>query len=450
MASRRIALLGGAALLLSGCESIQDLADSVLATRKEPLPGTRIPVISMADRQMRVDADAANRRLTLPEPTVNADWLQPGGNVSHSPGHPALPRPLGEVWRTSIGSGMGYRQRLTAQPIATADTLYAMDAFGWITALDIARGGRRWQADTRPRRDRDGALGGGMAMADGTLYAVTGLAEVMAINPENGEIRWRARLAGAARGGIAVAGGRIFIPTVSNAVLCHSIEDGRQLWAYTGQETRAIALGLAAPAVADDLAVCGMPSGELVALRVADGRPAWSESLASNRAAAASMADLGAIVAMPVIDRGRVFAIGLGGSAIALDLRSGRRVWERDVGGIATPWSAGDWVFLLSLDNQVMSLGRDDGRVRWITQLPRFLDERRNRNPISWGPPVLAGGRLLVAGSNAQLFELEATDGEIGARLRMPAGAQIAPAISNGSAYYMADNGVVIALRGVG
>ncbi len=450
MKSRRIALLGGAAVLLAGCETIQDLADSVLTTSKVPLPGERVPVISMADRQMRVDTDAANRRLTLPEPAVNAEWLQPGGTVNHAPGHPALPRPLGEVWRTSIGSGMGFRQRLTAQPIAAGDTLFAMDAFGYVTALDIARGGRRWQADTRPRRDRDGAMGGGMAFADGTLYVATGLAEIMALNPANGEIRWRAGLAGAARGGIAVSGNRIFIPTVTNAILCHSTEDGRQLWAYTGQETRAIALGLAAPAVADDLAVCGMPSGELVALRVADGRPAWSESLASNRAAAASMADLGAIVAMPVIDRGRVFAVGLGGSALAIDLRSGRRVWERDVGGVATPWSSGDWVFLISLDNQAMALGRDDGRVRWITQLPRFEDDRRQRGRITWGAPVLAGGRLLVAGSHAQLFELEATDGEIGARLRLPAGAQIAPAIANGSAYYMADNGVVVALRGVG
>ncbi len=436
--------------MLAGCDTLTDMAERILGTTKQPLPGDRLPVATVnAARPIGVDADAANRTLTLPEPQLNLEWPQPGGNLLHAPGHPILPRPLGEVWRTSIGSGNSFRYRMTANPIVTADAVYAMDAFGWVSALDVARGGQRWQTDTRPRDDRDGALGGAIAFFEGTLYVVTGLAEAMAIDPSNGSIKWRAPLPAPARGGLTVAGGRLLVPTTENQLLALSIEDGRSLWTFRGQPVQALPLGLASVAVDGDTVVAGMASGELTALRLADGRPIWNESLAGNRAVGASIADIGAITAMPVVDRGRVFAVGIGGLATAVDLRSGRRVWEREIGGSQTPWSSGDWLFLLTRESQLIALGRDDGRIRWISPLPRFADEARSRDPISWGPPVLAGGRILVTGSHSQLFEVEASDGTIGARLRLPAGSVLQPAVANGSVYLQTDNGMVVALRGV-
>ena len=148
------------------------------------------------------------------------------------------------------------------------------------------------------------------------------------------------------------------------------------------------------------------------------------------------------------IDRGRVFASGLGGITIALDLRSGRRLWERDVAAAETPWIAGDWVFLLTTGAEIACLGRDDGRVRWIASLQRFKDERRRRDPIQWAAPVLAGGRLLVAGSNAQLVEVDPSNGEIAGRVRLPDGVMLPPAIAGGVMYVLTEDAVVAALQG--
>jgi hypothetical protein len=62
---------------------------------------------------------------------------------------------------------------------------------------------------------------------------------------------------------------------------------------------------------------------------------------------------------------------------------------------------------------------------------------------------VLAGGRLLVAGSHGQMLEVEATNGDISSRLRLPSGCTLQPAIANGTAYLLTDGGDVVALRGV-
>ena len=444
---RRAALLGSATLL-GGCDTLRDWVDGALGTTKVPLTGERVAVMA-AERGMAPEAIAQGRAFSLPAPALNTEWPTAGGNAGHAPGHLSLPSPIGEVWRSSIGSGTGYRQRLTAAPRVVGDTIYTVDAFGWVTALDVARGSRRWQTDTRPRRDRDGAVGGAIAFANDTLYCATGLAEIMALDPATGAIRWRAALPAPARGGLTVAGNRLLVPTIENQLLGLSAEDGARVWTFRATPVQALPLGLPSPAVEGDVAVGGFPSGEIVCFRIADGRVQWSESLGTTRGGV-SIADIGAITALPVIDRGRVFAIGMAGAATSLDLRSGRRVWEREVGGTQTPSVAGDWMFALTRGSALMALTREEGRARWITQLPAFANEARSRDPIAWGPPVLAGGRLLITGSHGQLLEVNAENGAILTRLRIPAGSSLQPVVVNNSVYLLTDNGSVVALRGVG
>jgi outer membrane protein assembly factor BamB len=444
---RRTALLGGAALL-AGCDTARDWVDDFLGTPKVPLAGERRPVLS-TERAIAADDAATSRAFSLPPPTLNLEWPTAGGAPGHAPGHLSLPRPIGEVWRTSIGSGNSYRRRLTASPLVVGDAIFAIDALGWVTCLDVARGGRRWQTDTRPRRDRDGALGGAIAYSDGVLYVATGLAEVLALDPGSGEIKWRASIGVPARGGIAVAGNKILVPTVENHLVALTTEDGARAWTFRASPVQALPLGLPSPAVEGDVAVAGFASGEIVALNTADGRVLWSDSLGTTRGGV-SIADIGAISALPVIDRGRVFAIGMAGAATCLDLRSGRRVWEREVGGSLTPSLVGDWFFALTRGNRLMALERENGRVRWITEVPSYEDEARRRRPIIWSPPVVAGGRLLLSSSNRQLLEVDASSGEIIERLRLPDGSTLQPVVANNSVYLMTDGGSVVALRGVG
>lgn len=449
MRRRRDALLAAPALLLAGCETASDLTDRLFGRTEVPLPGDRRPVLAAGGGRPEAEEGARDRSFQLPPAESNSDWPQPGGTPDHSPGHPALGGGgLAEAWRASVGGGTGYRQRLTAAPVVADGTVFAMDAFGWVTALDAARGTRRWQTDTRPRRDRDGALGGGIAFDGGTLYAVTGLAEVMALDAGTGAIRWRRALPAPARGGVTVAAGRVLVPTVENHLVACSTEDGRELWRHRSQEVPALPLGLPAPAVEGEAAVAGFASGELAALRLADGRLLWTESLGSLRGGILSLTEIGPVAGLPVIDRGRVFAAGMANTTVSIDLRSGRRIWERDFGGPNGPFSAGDWVFLVTNEDELLCLSREDGRVRWVNRLPSFADEARRRNPITWGPPTLAGGRVLVAGSHGQMLEVDPASGAVAGRVRLPAGATIAPAVAGGAAFVLTDAGSVVALRG--
>jgi outer membrane protein assembly factor BamB len=436
--TRRGVLLGSAGLMLAGCDALD-----IFGENKVPLPGERHSVLRR-DRTLAADEGLTDRAVELPPPAPLTEWPQAGGRPDHAPGHPALGTGLRQAWSTSAGSGSAYRQRLTSGPVVAGGHVFTVDAFGEVACFDLARGNRRWSLDTRPEEEWDGALGGGAAFADGTLYIATGLSELLAINAESGEVRWRVRLPAPARGAPTVAGGRIFLPTIENQLLALSTEDGRRLWIYRAGPISTVPLGMPAPAVEGETVVAGFATGELAALRVSDGRVQWTESLSGG--GTGSLADIVGIRAMPVVDRGRVFAQGLGNVTLAVDLRSGRRLWEREFGGDATPWSAGDWVFAVSGAGEALAIGRNDGRIRWLTELAPE-DGRSSDEVVRWAGPVLAGGRLIICGSGSEALELNPANGEILGRVSLPGPVTLPVAVADGSLVVLTDDGTVAALR---
>jgi len=443
-AAPRRGLLIGAAGLLGGCDWISDKFDSIFGEKKTPLVGAREPVMSL-DRSLAADP-ADTTQVRLPGPTANADWPQVMGSVTHAPGHPALGQGLRRVWQRDVGTAASYRRRLIAPPLVAGNLVLAMDARGEITAFDAATGATRWRFDSRKDKERGGEFGGGMAADSGTLYVVTGLAEAMALDLASGQQGWRVALPAPARGCPAVAGGRMVLPLIDNRVVALALADGTQQWEYRGQAATTMMLGLPAPAIQGDVVVAGLASGEVAALRAENGRLLWSEALATVRGG--SIADIAAVAASPVIDRNRVIAAGLGGVMIALDLRAGRRIWERDATIGETPWVAGDWVFVATEGNAVACLGFETGRVRWLSTLPRFGNPEKKRDPIAWGPPMLAGGRLLIGGSTNELLEIDPTDGARLSITKLPGRLSLQPAIANGMLYVLTDDATLTAYQG--
>jgi glucose dehydrogenase len=192
--------------------------------------------------------------------------------------------------------------------------------------------------------------------------------------------------------------------------------------------------------------VAPFSSGELVALRAENGKVLWTDSLARSR----RVTPLGAIsdiASAPVIDRGRVYAISHGGRLVSIDLRTGERAWTQDVAGVQTPWIAGDYIFVVTVDAQVMCLSRIDGRIKWVTEIERFEDPKERSGPIEWSGPILGGDRLILVNSLGQAVTLSPYTGAMLGRMDLPDGTFIAPIIANQTLYFVTDDADLIALR---
>ena len=99
-------------------------------------------------------------------------------------------------------------------------------------------------------------------------------------------------------------------------------------------------------------------------------------------------------------------------------------MWELNIAGIATPWVAGDWIFVVTDEAKLICIYRQNGHIRWITQLPQFQKAKSKKGEIDYSGPVLAGGRLILTGSNGAI-DLGRSGRPARSRARLSVGAGI-------------------------
>ena len=430
-----------AALLLASATAGCGLFDE----KKTPLPGERISVLGIGGG-LDPDPSLAEVAVALPPPEVNPAWPVPGGVPTHAMGHPALPDQLGRAWSTSIGEGASRYTRVLSSPVVAADRVFAMDGATQVSALDLASGGRIWAVDLKPEEERGSAFGGGPCFWNDRLFVTTGYGQVLALDPADGTVIWRQNVTAPLHAPPTVTDGRVFAVSIENALDVLSADDGRRLWTHNGIPETAGLLGGASPAVSEEIVVVGYSSGEVFGLRPENGRVIWSDNLAATRTANA-VAGLADIRGRPVIDRGRAYAISHSGRLAAIDLRSGERAWEQQIGSSHGPWVCGDFIFVLSGDNEAVCLRREDGKVRWLRPLPRFRNEKDKSGPIYWAGPALGGNRLIVLSSTREMMSLSPQTGDMIDRQDISGPGYLSPVIAQNSLYLLTDDANLSAYR---
>jgi len=437
----RVAFLIAATLAASGCSVLKH------KQKKTPVLGERIPVLT-TESDAQLDAATTAMPMTLPAPVANTDWTQSGGNAAKSMGQLALGTTLHNLFSVQAGRGSSLTARLASSPIVANGRVYTIDTLGAVRAFDAQTGAQIWASQT-PYDDRNNTpslYGGGLSYDNGRVFATNGVGWVSAIAEANGGILWKVRPGGPLRGAPTVSNGAIYVMSQDNQIYSLKEEDGSNNWSQAASLEIAGVFGSASPAVGAGTVVAGFSSGELNAYRYENGRQVWQDTLqrTSIRTSVSSLSD---IDADPVIDNGQVFAVGGGGRMVALDLTSGQRQWELNIAGIATPWVAGDWVFVVTDDAKLMCLYRLNGHVRWINQMPQFEHPKSKKGEIEYTGPILAGGRLIVAGSNGTLINVDPATGNYQSQTRVGAGVSLPPVVANSTLYVYDDDGRLHAFR---
>jgi outer membrane protein assembly factor BamB len=430
-----------AAVSLGGCSIFE--GDGGPTT---PTVGNRVPILANQS-ELAVDPTIAGLQVILPIAATNADWNQPGGNSAKAMGHVALPAELSTAWTAQIRGG-NLRARLAAAPVVAGGTLFAIDTEATVHAFNASTGQRLWSTQIGDT-ERDGQrarFGGGVSAEAGVVYAASGLGDVAAIDAATGTVRWTVHPAGPLRGAPTVAFGNIYVMGQDNQLFALRATDGNVEWQEAGSLAPGSVFGVAAPAAGQGTIVAGYSSGELNAYRYENGRSLWGDALART-SISMSVSTLTDIDADPVIDRGRVFAIGQGGRMAAYELVTGQRIWEMNLTGISTPWVAGEWVFVLTEDSRIFAITRATGKVRWIGQLPRWRDEEDREGMIRWTGPILAGGRLIAVSTDGRMAQVNPEDGTVQSISDISGPTRLAPLVANGMLYVMDDNGRITAMR---
>ncbi|MGF1463308.1 MAG: PQQ-binding-like beta-propeller repeat protein [Maricaulaceae bacterium] len=452
---RRLGLIVGV-FALAGCSTVGGAFSAInpfdgdgeadeAPEPEEPDDG-RIAVLSF-DQRLEEDASLADVPVFVPPPYVNVDWTQPGGFATNAMQHTDATGPLERIWRRKIGQGTSNSGAVVARPIVAGGRVFAMDARGDVVAVDAGDGDVLWRREFEPQYRKDRALrGGGLAFSEGRLFVATGHRYITALDAETGDELWRAEAAAPIHGAPTVAADRVFVITQDNDLLALTASTGQTLWNYPSLQESARILSAPSPAVLSEVVVAPFASGELAALRVENGLRLWSDTL-TRAVGVNSLSEINDIAGAPVLLDDGVYAISHSGVLAGLDIVTGERLWVQPAGGVHAPWVAGENLFVVTSDAQIIAVDRRNGRIRWLTELPAFKNEKKRKGRIAWAGPIMAGDRLVLTSSEGDLFFVSPRDGGILERRELKEPVFVAPVIAQETVYVLTDEASLIALR---
>jgi len=431
----------------------------------------RISILDLEDK-LTVSGALTPNDIVLPPAYINTDWPQVGGNSSHVLQHTGASGPLTKVWSKGIGKGTSRKGRVLAPPVIADGRIYVMDGNNRVSAYDANTGSKFWdhkisvKLKGKTRRgqvgivervsdplsifDRGGtdkeSVGGGVAFADGKVYASSGLGVMVALDAGTGEEVWRTSTRTPMHSAPAVADGRAFAISDDNELFAFDANSGEVLWTYQAIVEGARMLTVPSPAIVEEVVISPFASGELVALRVQNGGVLWQDAL-SSVGRLTPLSTLNDIASGPVVADGYVIATAQSGVLSAFDLRTGQRIWTQPAGSIGFPLVAGDFVYTVTTDGQVVCVSKLDGSVIWLQQLPAYKNQKKRKKRIAWAGPILAGDRLFLTSSRGSFVEMNPYNGVITREGKLGGDVFVSPIIANETIYVLTDNAKLIALR---
>ena len=262
--------------------------------------------------------------------------------------------------------------------------------------------------------DLPGVALGTPAVVNGLIFVSTDGGEIVALEANSGDTKWRRDIGSPSDSAPAVAGDLVYIGTRDHRVLALDRVTGQPVWE---RDVGNIVLG--SPIVADGSLYIGSTNGELTALDAATGTPRWSAD--AN----------GWVVSHPVTDGSVVAAASLGERFITADPETGRRrlVFYSGTPVAGGPVMADGRAFFVTNRGGVWAvdpsaISRPFSRFAYVAKFNFFAWRLRSDPPLQTGAlwaasaggkvkysPAYTRGNLLVVNESGKVTAFSGADG---------------------------------------
>ena len=317
------------------------------------------------------------------------------------------------LWNQDIGDGSN-KQYLKLVPEYFQNKIFVADSDGEVEAIDAQTGKTLWSHDT------DAKITGGPGAADNLIMIGTGDAEIIGLSPESGEETWRNRVSSEILATPVMSDNIVIVRTIDGKIFGLNADDGKRLWVYDRTVPVLTLRGTSSPVIAKGYVIAGFDEGRLAAIELHTGKLVWETRIAlgSGRSELERMVD---IDAEPVIVDDVIYVATFQGRIAALSLDSGRILWTRDISsyaGLCTDESA---IYITDDDSEIWALDRFTGNSIWKQ------DKLQAR--AATGPDII-GNMVVVGDMEGYLHWLDKKTGNIVGRNRMSKNMIIAAPVS--------------------
>jgi len=309
---------------------------------------------------------------------------------------------VNSVWDFSFAATAKRPPQQMYQAAFSAGRVYTTDIKGVIRALGSDRAKRLWDYPSGLK------LTSGMGYGEGLVVAGSRDGDVLALNAESGALAWQARVSSEVLTTPVIDDGIVFIRSVDGKVAALNVTNGERLWTYQETVPSLSLHGLSVPLVDRERVYVGFADGRIAALNKRDGAEQWlvPVALPQGRTELERLIDVDANL---VQYENFLYATAYNGRLVAIDKRTGRVAWMRDLSSYRGLLVDGQAIYMIDDQDAVWALSRRNGATLWKTEglLQRSLSA-----------PILVGDQLVVGDVEGYVHWLNCSDGSFAARTR--------------------------------
>jgi len=331
---------------------------------------------------------------------------------------------LDKVWSRSIGDGQGDTYKLLV-PAVYGEQIYAADVDGLVVSMDRTTGKVNW------KQDLDVSISGAVGAGYGLVLVGTLSGDVIALDVSTGEERWRSKVSSEVLSAPAINGDIVLVQTQDDRLIALEMDTGAQRWSYESAPAVLTLRGTGAPLLTNQLAIAGLSTGKVIALDTRRGLPVWEQRVAipQGRSELERVVDIDGGL---LLSGGTLYVGTYQGRAAALDVESGRVLWQRDAStysGVALGYGS---VYLSLADGTVESVDERSTTALW-------RNESLARRQLS--APAVFSSYVVVGDKEGYIHLLSQVDGRFVARERIDSNGVRARPVVDGDWLYVYGNG---------
>jgi outer membrane protein assembly factor BamB len=317
-------------------------------------------------------------------------------------------------------------------PAIDGQQLFVAGSRGQITASNLATGKPMWSTTLKQ------GISGGPAAGSGNIYVPTTDGELYALRQTDGAIQWHIDLPDQSNTVPTYSNGQVFVKTIDDQLLSLNATTGQQNWKYDEGATQLQLLGSSSVAVKGNAVVAGFSDGKLNAIDAANGALVW-QAMVGVPQGFTDMSRMVGIAADPIIYGGTAYAASYHGNIAAVDMSTGRIIWQHPLSVFAGIAVSNNAVFASDSKGRVWAFDKSDGTVLWKQTA---LVGRQVTGP------AVTGNYIVVADSAGSVHWLSQQDGHFVARTAIGnVNITTTPQVTNQGVIVYANNGTVALLN---
>jgi len=351
-------------------------------------------------------------RLPNPGPGGDFDWRMFGGDPGRTNASAARPMPPLRPG-WEADAGSGFGP---FSPALSESTIYVATLTGEVRALNLGDGTDRGSVGF------GASIFGTPVIFSGHLYAALSGEEnnLVSYDLRAGTARWSVA-AGDVESSLLAAGGGIVAAGLDGSLAMYEPVTGRELWKYSPPGR---IFSRSSPASDGTRVLYGSDGGVVTAVELATGKFLWQASLG------------GAVFTTPVISGPRAYVTSKSGMVYAIETATGAISWKRDLGSplYGSPAVGEGRVFAGTSGGEVVALATADGGVIW----------KRAVTGAVGSAPLVCGEVLYVGDLAKNLYALSSADGGILWQYALPGRVRCTPVAVPGALIVLCEDRTVL------